>query len=385
MILASVSRCRPSKSLSLWTLASVLVFCCVPRAYGAQVSFTIVHGSETHTATAEAIPIDNVPYLPLGVLFEQFGGQGVVSDQRIEMSLNGLYASGHVNSARVETEARIIALQRPLLLGESGALIAQEDLAHLLRELYGVTLRENTVIDDEPPMLEEPVGDAAPEALAEPVAEMPEAAVATARLETIIIDPGHGGSDVGIAGASGLTEKDLVLAIAEELRTVLKETTGLKTYITRSDDSAVPLQQRANFANQQQGDLLISLHAGASFAPQAHGFEVYYAPRPRGAGAGLGLRASPQLADFSGQSRAYAEAIAERLAAQSSAANRGLREMPLRLLGTASMPGVLIEVGFLTNAAEEALLESANYRRRIAEGIAQGIVNAGSAGVGDPS
>jgi len=92
----------------------------------------------------------------------------------------------------------------------------------------------------------------------------------------IVVDAGHGGHDTGTIAANGLTEKDLVLDVAQRLGRLLQTRMGAEVVYTRSDDSFVPLETRTAIANQEQADLFISIHANSSGDRTARGIETYY-------------------------------------------------------------------------------------------------------------
>jgi N-acetylmuramoyl-L-alanine amidase len=341
-----------------------------------QLAFT-VEGSGQRVETA-LLDVEGVPYVSLTALFAQLGGTVADEDTGVSFSLAGKTAKGRVNSARVETPERIMTLRRPLLRHASGVIAAQEDGAAFFRQLFGVALQEEMApppapVAAAPPGEPDPAGELAAAAI--PQAPSAPAPAALGAMDTIIIDPGHGGADAGMAGAGGLVEKTFTLDVARELKRVLNEKGLAKVYLTREDDTELSFRERANFAAQQQGDLLISLHAGASYSPQAHGIDVFHAPPPPGSGPGLGRRAAAgRPADYSAASRAAAEAIAAAVQEASQTTLRGIHEAPIRLLAEAGMPGVLIELGCLTNSAEEGLMQSKSYQAQLAAGIAQGVL-----------
>ena len=92
----------------------------------------------------------------------------------------------------------------------------------------------------------------------------------------IVVDAGHGGWDLGTVGRRGLLEKDLVLEIAQRLGKLLESRLGSEVIYTRQDDNYIPLDERANVANQAQADLFVSVHANYSDLPSARGVETYY-------------------------------------------------------------------------------------------------------------
>ena len=96
------------------------------------------------------------------------------------------------------------------------------------------------------------------------------------KIMKVIVDPGHGGQDTGGRGSDGVLEKDVTLALARKLDQMLGESGTIRSVLTRRDDYAVSLEDRAGLANHRRGDLLISLHLGNSFRPVPLGFSLYY-------------------------------------------------------------------------------------------------------------
>ena len=214
----------------------------------------------------------------------------------------------------------------------------------------------------------------------------------------IVVDAGHGGWDLGTVGRRGLLEKDLVLEIAQRLGKLLESRLGMEVIYTRQDDNYIPLDQRAEIANQAQADLFISVHANYSDLPSARGVETYYtnifsAPGSKEAGAkdvdarpSLGnskIAAPAQLsaADLHErieQSRRLAASVQRSLYGTLSAQNPGLRDRGIKeagfvVLTESAMPGILAEVSFVSSPTDEQKLRSDGYREQIAEALYNGI------------
>jgi N-acetylmuramoyl-L-alanine amidase len=237
------------------------------------------------------------------------------------------------------------------------------------------------------------------------------------RISKVVIDPGHGGRDHGAQGWGGLREKDVNLAIAQQLGRELAQRLGVKVVYTRSRDQYVSLAQRTQFANRAQADLFISVHANAHHNRKVKGVETYYLnttsdryarrlarrentldPAPMGdidegsidegesslpAGA-LGQDVRLVLADLAMRS---ATRESKRLAGyvQSSIVGRlrnnfddiqdlGVKHALFYVLLGARMPSVLVEAGFLTHPEEGRRLGLPRYQSRIAHAVADGVV-----------
>jgi N-acetylmuramoyl-L-alanine amidase len=215
------------------------------------------------------------------------------------------------------------------------------------------------------------------------------------KLGRVVIDPGHGGVDVGTHGPAGLFEKDVVLDISKRLATLLEERLGSEVIFTRDDDTFIPLQERTRIANEHKADLFLSIHANSSPVRAVSGVETYYlnfttsktamelAARENAASEAsiFDLKDVLQkiaMKDKIDESREFASRIQTSLFAISAKSNtatknRGIKKAPFMVLIGASMPSVLAEIGFLTNSADEALLSKPDHRQKIAEALYKGI------------
>jgi len=215
------------------------------------------------------------------------------------------------------------------------------------------------------------------------------------KINRVVIDPGHGGADQGTVGQRGLIEKDLVLDVAKRLGKLIEERMGSQVIYTRSDDTFIPLQTRTELANEKKADLFLSIHANSSPHPKIGGIEVYYLNFTRSADA-LDLAArenasseksvyelrdliqSITLHEKIEESKEFASKVQGTLQTfetryNTAAKNRGVKKAPFVVLIGASMPSVLAEVGFLSNAREEQLLKQSDHRQRLAEALYQGV------------
>ncbi len=215
-------------------------------------------------------------------------------------------------------------------------------------------------------------------------------------IRTVIIDPGHGGAAVGARGPGGTLEKDVTLAIARKVRSNVVNGLGLQAYVTRDRDLEVALEDRPAFANNYKADLFVSIHANAFRSEGARGSEVYFlsyqatddesrrlavmeggdiAPRtgaPADSDLALILWDMAQ-AEHLEESSALASRIQEEVAEVTGSQARGVKQAPFRVLVGAAMPAVLVEVAFISNAAEEKLLVSDDYQSKVAAAITRGI------------
>lgn len=213
-----------------------------------------------------------------------------------------------------------------------------------------------------------------------------------ASIRTVAIDAGHGGDDTGAKGAAGTLEKDVTLDAARRLKGALEARLGLRVIMTRDDDRTVPVENRSAVANNNKADLFISLHANASFRADVIGATAYIASFSNADYAVEGL-APERLPVFGGglrnievvpwnlaqiphraQSEQFAQFMTESLGARVPMAARPLEQAPLRVLESANMPAVLIEMGYLTNAGQEQALRGNELPNGVALAVLDAII-----------
>jgi N-acetylmuramoyl-L-alanine amidase len=211
-----------------------------------------------------------------------------------------------------------------------------------------------------------------------------------AGLRTITIDPGHGGEDEGVKGAGGTKEKDLALAVARRLKTAFESRLGIRVTLTRDDDRNVALVGRVATANNGKADLFISLHANASFRKTASGASILYAAFDRAHEQSLraasggdrflpafggGLRdvelvpwdlAQVRHAVRSGE---LAMMLQEQLRDRVPLSAHPVDRAPLDILESANMPAILLEMGYLTNPAQEAQMNSMDFQNTLVQAV----------------
>lgn len=209
----------------------------------------------------------------------------------------------------------------------------------------------------------------------------------------VAVDAGHGGEDIGAKGRKGLLEKSAALDLARDLKAAL-EARGCAVFLTRSDDTLVPLWDRAKQANAQGADLFVSLHLNAARARGAKGSEVYFLSLNQGdadarevaalENAGAEPKAGPDsvvasiLEDlaqkaFLQDSERLAVAVQAQLNRLGGIKMRGVKQAPFAVLRSAAMPAILVEVAFISNPKEEARLKDPAFRKKAGEAIARGI------------
>ncbi|MGE3275214.1 MAG: N-acetylmuramoyl-L-alanine amidase [Vicinamibacterales bacterium] len=205
-------------------------------------------------------------------------------------------------------------------------------------------------------------------------------------VRAVVIDPGHGGDETGAVGPDGIQEKDVTLAVARRLRTLIESRLGLRVYLTREDDRTLSLDDRTAYANSHRADIFLSVHANASVRAGMRGAEVYYLSADRATTDGERAQdtgtALPALGGgtrtidlmlwetaqtrYLEQSAALATTVERTLAGRVAMSPRTVQQAPFRVLVGATMPAVLVEMGYLSNPEEERQLGSGSYQDRLA-------------------
>ena len=215
------------------------------------------------------------------------------------------------------------------------------------------------------------------------------------KVNTIVIDAGHGGHDEGTGGPHGVLEKDVVLDVSLRLARLLHDKLGTEVVLTRSDDNFIPLHERTAIANQHHADLFLSIHANSSPSPEVAGTESFFLNFSSSPGA-IDVAARENagsektvselkdliqtitLNDKIEESHTFAQNVQTALTAQAlktnvNSRNRGVKKAPFVVLIGASMPSVLAEIGFLSNSKDESNLNKPEYRQKIAEALYKGV------------
>jgi N-acetylmuramoyl-L-alanine amidase len=216
-------------------------------------------------------------------------------------------------------------------------------------------------------------------------------------IETICLDPGHGGSDLGAVGNNTkIAEKDITLKVAGKLRQRILNKLGLNVVMTREKDAEVSLNSRVSIANNRKAQIFISIHVNSSFRKSARGSETFY----------VSLKATDQEAfqlsqkenrafaeldemteddelkmilwdmaqnQYIKESSKLAEFIQDELNILLHTRNRGVKQAPFRVLMRAAMPAVLVEIVFLSNPYEERRLQDDAFLDDVTDALYKGI------------
>ena len=236
----------------------------------------------------------------------------------------------------------------------------------------------------------------APSVANAPVGDLPVFTGAAARptIKTIVIDPGHGGDDVGVKGSGGALEKDVTLAVARRVKAAIEGRLGMRVLLTHEEGARIDADGRAAIANNNKADLFISLHANGSPRAALRGAVIYTLSLDR---VGEDARRQSQsdrtvLPVFGGGSRevalvewelaqaahldgsnAFASIVDQKLRTTAGLPSVALQRAPMRNLAGTNMPAVLIEMGYLSNVDEEKLLASGEFQNGIALALTEAV------------
>ncbi len=223
-------------------------------------------------------------------------------------------------------------------------------------------------------------------------------ALSVDRACVVVLDPGHGGEDTGAIGPAGVNEKDVTLAVAKKTAELIKAKTLCEVTLTRVDDTFIPLAKRVAVANALNADLFVSIHVNAARRKAASGVETFFlsvdatdaeaqslADFENSAGAMKNLSVTTPSNDLNDilldlvitgahhESARLAEAVQTSLLTGGGSPDRGVKQAPFIVLNGAAMPAALVEIGFISNKADEKRLKQETEQSRIAQSLYNGI------------
>lgn len=172
--------------------------------------------------------------------------------------------------------------------------------------------------------------------------------------KTIVLDPGHGGDDLGACGRQGTQEKDNNLVIAMRLKDLLEQA-GTAVILTRTDDYFVGLYERTAVANDLLANLFVSIHTNNHPDLSVHGIEVFHFPGHL-------------------EAKELAQNIHEKLVQNTGLVGLGVKQEDFVVIRETQMPGILVETGYLSNFQEENIIRTPEFKNNTAMGIFQGIM-----------
>lgn len=336
----------------------------------------IIRTSTMKPIILNQIQCNNEAYLNLEELSQSFnGGMQILKEERFyRVVMNGKSAYLFKNSSKIVTD-RAYSMEKPFMDLEAYHCVPFDGAVKLLKFFS----------DEEPEVLI--VEDKIPDFSG--LMNIPQKK--TGEKVRIVLDAGHGGEDSGTRNEYGIMEKDITLDISLTIGELLEDS-GFDVVYTRDDDVTLPLPHRVAIANSSGGDLLISIHVNYSENKDAKGLEVFFLNSTSSdeeanelairENAGYKVEGGdPVVSNIIKDLRhtklvLMGKELAEHIyliAENFLDTGRGVKQAPFYILSGAKIPGVLVEVGFLSNNEEGALLEDEEYREKIAKVIFEGI------------
>jgi N-acetylmuramoyl-L-alanine amidase len=214
-------------------------------------------------------------------------------------------------------------------------------------------------------------------------------------IQTIVIDPGHGGKDPGTVGQHGTTEKDVTLKVGLLLKDLLATLPNTRVLMTRERDAFIELEDRAKFANGKDADLFVSIHVNSHPHKGVRGLEIYHfgeakdqralevAARENGTplnNTGVGweylvadLLTTKKIEHSLELAWTAKQAMVTNLNGRYSTIDHGVKTAPFYVLRFTTMPSILAEIAFMSNPAEEEQMRTQPFLAHIAESIFEGV------------
>jgi N-acetylmuramoyl-L-alanine amidase len=192
---------------------------------------------------------------------------------------------------------------------------------------------------------------------------------------TVVIDPGHGGQDIGAKGRRGVEEKRVVLDLSRRLRAHLMNA-GVRVRMTRESDRFIELDERSRLAARWGADLFVSIHLNSAPSPTPSGVETFVLAAAGYESTGGGLSHVSQPGNrFEAANAVAAYQIQRALVKRLGSTDRGVKRSRFIVLKNAPCPAVLVECAFVSNPTEEAKLLVESHREAMAESMARGVLN----------
>ncbi|MEE8564287.1 MAG: N-acetylmuramoyl-L-alanine amidase [Atribacterota bacterium] len=321
----------------------------------------------------------------------EFRADKLINPDRIFIDIMGSIAKLGDTSKQIKIDDAVVKTVRTAQFNEEITRVVFDLYQETRYELFSLIEPDRVVID----IFKSGEEAAISETLPAKSEEKPTPGSEITGKRVVIIDPGHGGKDPGAIGPTGLRESEVTLGIALYLEKLLKNV-GIPTYLTRSKDEFVYLENRTNFANQKNGFVFVSLHANSvlNHRPSAKGIETFLlSSKYIGASArdvadreNRASRAHPEvdtdlaliIADLEESANIkysfdFADIIQKKLVEYLKLENRGIKQAPFVVLKGANMAAVIVEVGFISNPQEEKLLKTNKFRENAAQALFEAI------------
>ena len=358
---------------------AILLSSCISHSFAQSSLMRFVDGSGKTLAQAQIIEQSGGLYLPVQTLREAFdpGMKQQYSSltKRLTLNLKEKQLLLRVGSLSVsaDSDETTLSLSHPPLIIEGQLMLPLTFFTDLLPEIYDFRLTHNPVIQTIH--------------ITEKTAPLPALSPPTTTEGPakflVILDPGHGGADTGYHGNTMRAEKDIVLDLAKKIEEVARRD-QVAVLLTRDADLEKRPKERIDIAQNNHGKLFLSLHCNASFSDRAAGIHLYVSNSlgitqldraPSNSNTTVQRNITIETLsqeDFLIQSRKFATILHKELE-PFSPAPIPLTEIPMATLSAVYMPAVLIEIGYLSNEADEARITDPDNLALIATGIVQAI------------
>ncbi len=377
-------------------------------ARGETVELSVEGSLSERLVSLDVFERNGIAYVSLRSIVEQAGGAFSVLPTRARVDLYGETAWVRAGEARVHALS-IFSLNQPILQDGEYLLIAVADLTDFFQKSFRKNVRvigggTTAPAPAAAPGATAPPAGAPPAAVSGPrIIETPRTAAAPVQgtpppesaapgelerlatkpapkvpgqYKTLVIDPGHGGSDTGAQADNAISEEDLALALAKLLKARIAADGPIRALLTREADSDLPEARRQSAITSVRPDFVISIHLGTSLSPAVTGIATFYAPPLTITTGGLlsgGVTTATIGEDMSAESQRLAQAIGSALETSTGTPLRGVVQAPIRALQDVAVPSVLVEVGCMTGPNAAQTLADPVYQGRIVEGIAAGV------------
>ena len=358
---------------------AILLLSCISHSFAQSSLMRFVNGSGNTLAQAQIIEQDGGLYLPIQTLREAFDPgmkqQYIDLTKQLTLNLKEKQLRLRIGSLSVSTDSdeTNLSLSHPPLIIEGQLMLPLSFFTDLLPNVYDFRVTHNPVIHTIH--------------ITDKTAPLPDLSAPTDTEGTaeflIILDPGHGGADTGYQGTTLRAEKDIVLDLAQKIEEVARQK-QVAVLLTRDADFDQRPKERIDIAQNNQGNLFLSLHCNASFSDRAAGIHLYVSnsvgitqldrppTNPSNTSQNRVTIEALSQEDFLRQSRQVATILQTELE-KLSPAPIPLSELPLATLAAVYMPAVLIEIGYLSNEADEARLSDPENLALMATGIVAAI------------
>lgn len=370
-------------------LVLILTFATLPGFLPAQSAPWLLQAGADVTSVAE-VSDAGYPAIPASALLG-LGARVSYAGADVIVQLGGREVGLRVDSPGVTADGRTVLMGSPVY-SRGGVVYVPTEFLRILAGASGGLLS----VDPQTRVARVDVAALASAAPTPAPVPAPEPTAQTRRL--VVIDAGHGGVDPGAVGPNGTREKMVTLAVSRRVAELLRDDPRFEVRMTRDRDTLIALRDRGRMANgwrdEGQPALFLSIHCNAHTSRAETGYETYflseartadarrvqqmedaaaqYEERPRGTGLDFILSDLRQN-QYLRESSDWAQMIQNRLREVHPGPNRGVKQAGFAVLVGAFMPAVLVEIGFISNRAEESMLADAQQQETIARQLAAGV------------